>query len=188
MIEKIVDGFRTIASLKSFLIGLGVYLLFGAYIMPQGAKKYQEISGKKVEILDLQYSYAPEKARTIINSYGADGRAFAIKFGLLADTLYPLVYTFLFIIILALIYKSLDKYGVVSKNIHLFPILILVADYCENIGVAVLLYKYPNISDTQINVVSAFTSLKWSLVIILALIALGGLGTLLYCKLTRKPI
>ncbi|HLP21050.1 MAG TPA: hypothetical protein VK174_12145 [Chitinophagales bacterium] len=186
MIRKVSAYFLRIANWKTFVAALLLYLLFGAYVMPQGAKAFEANSGKKVEILDLQFHYTPEQARSIIADYGDAGRSFAIKFGLIADTLYPLAYTFFFLMITSLIFKGLINKGTRTGNLHLFPLFILVVDYCENIGIANLMNSYPNFTDTEVHVASFFTSLKWCLVVGLALITIGALIILLLKKQPKQ--
>lgn len=45
--------------------------------------------------------------------------------------------------------------------------------------------SYPNLSDASIHVASAFTSLKWGLVGILAVVTLGGLALLAVKRLGK---
>ncbi len=186
MLHKLSTFFWRIAGWKAFLLGFFLYMFFGGYIMPEGVKMFQEISGKTdIQVLDLQFCYSPEKARSIISNYGDEGRGLAIKFGLIADTFYPMAYTFLFTIILTLILKSLSGYGIIYKYLHLSPFLILITDYCENISVANLFRTYPNFSDTQVRIASFLTSLKWSLLGVLCVLILCSLIWLLQKKLCK---
>ena len=189
MLNKLSDFFWNIADWKTFLLGFILYMIFGGYIMPQGVRMFQEVSGKSdVQVMDLQFCYSPEKARSIIGDYGHEGRTLAVKFGLIADTVYPMAYTFYFIIILTWILKGLSAYGVRYKHVHLFPLLILLIDYCENINLANLFRTYPNFSDMQVYIASFFTSLKWSLVGVLAVLILCALIWLLQKKLSKAPV
>lgn len=184
MIEKTLNFFWQLAGWKAFTGALVLYIFFGAVVMPLGAKKFSEVSGKKVEILDLQFFYSPEKARNIISEYGDAGRQYAIQFGLIADTLYPISYTLLFIILTAWIYKSINS----GNSVYLLclSLLIMLIDYCENLNIASLMYKYPAVSDLQIYVSSMFTSAKWTLVLGQVLLIVVGLVWLGYLKLIKK--
>lgn len=186
MIRKVSAYFLRIANWKTFVAALLLYILFAGFIMKRGAQAFEDISGKKVEILDLQFHYTPEQARSIIADYGDAGRSFAIKFGLIADALYPLAYTFFFLMITSLIFKGLINKGTRTGNLHLFPLFILVVDYCENVGIANLMNSYPNFTDTEVHIASFFTSLKWCLVIGLALITVGALTILLLKKQPKQ--
>lgn len=183
MIKRLSDFFLNIAGLRTFLAALAIYLVFGAYVMPTGAKTFQEKAGQKVEILDLQFNYNPAQARQIIDKYGQEGRSYAIQFGLVADTFYPMAYTFLFLIITSLIFKNLKNKGLNTGSLHLFPLVIVPVDYLENLSIANLMLKYPQVSDNEILIASFFTSFKWCLVAGLILIILGALVLML----TKKP-
>ncbi len=186
MLNKLSDFFGRIAGLKTFLAGLALDLLFNILVMPWGAETFNDLSGHKVEVLDLKFSYSPETARAIIGAYSEAARSFAIKFGLIADTIYPLAYTFFFTITLSWILKSLSAYNIKVKHLHLFPLLILLLDYCENIGIASLMASYPNFSDLQVYITSFLTSLKWGMVGILIAIILSGLVALAGKRLLNR--
>jgi hypothetical protein len=186
MLEKTANFFWRIAGWKTFVAGVLIYLVFGGYVMPNGAKHFSELSGKEVQVMDLQFSYTPEKARSIIGDYSEDAKNYAINFGLIADTIYPIAYTFLFIIIMAWIFKSLAVYGFNFRFIHLFPLSILLADYAENLNLVRLFRNFPDITDAQIQMASAFTTLKWSLLILQVVIVFAGIGLLVYKRTTAK--
>ena len=186
MLEKTANFFWRIAGWKTFVAGILIYFVFGGYVMPNGAKHFSELSGKEVQVMDLQFSYKPEKARSIIGDYSEDAKKYAINFGLIADTIYPIAYTFLFIIIMAWIFKSLAVYGFSVRFIHLFPFTILLADYAENLNLVRLFRNFPDITDAQIQMASAFTTLKWSLLVVQVLLVFGALGLLLYKRAMTK--
>jgi hypothetical protein len=185
MIQKISTFFLSIANWKTFAGALIVYLVFGAYVMPHGAKKIEELSGKKIEILDLQFSYSPGKAKAILADYNDASRSFAIKFGLIADTIYPLAYTFFFLVITSMIFKGLLNRGVKTGYLHLFPLLILPLDYLENVCIVNLMKNFPAISDMQVHMASFFTSVKWIFVAALAAIIIYGLARLSIKSLSK---
>jgi len=188
MLQKIAGFFWTIAGIKTFVAALAIYLVFGAYIMPHGAMMIQQLSGKKVEMLDLQFSYTPEKARAIIKEYGVAARWKAAEFELWADTLYPMAYTFLFLIIMGWVFKSLSAYGVRVKYIHLLPFLVMFADYSENACIIAMLKNYPGFSDNLAIASSFFTSLKWSLLAVITFIIGGAIWLLTFYKMTRGKV
>ena len=175
MITQISRYISSIADWKILTVAILLYIFFGAFVMPNGAKKFKELSGgKDVKILDLQFSYSPDSARVYLADYTPEARDYAIKFGLGADSFYPIAYTFLLVIIVALIYKSPDPKGTIWRNVHLFPLVILVVDYLENIGIASLHFYYPSIADWQIRLASSLTTLKWSLAILIIPLVVFG--------------
>ena len=185
MLDRVSDFFWRIAGFKTFITALLIYLFFGAYVMPQGAAKIQEICGKKVEILDLQFTYTPEKAHSILDQYNAAGRSFTATFTMLADTLYPVSYTFLFLMIMGWLFKSLSAYGFKVRYIHLLPFAVMLVDYSENIGIVTMLKTYPDFSNGTVFITSTFTSLKWSLLAVQTFIIGAGLWLLTFYRMSR---
>jgi hypothetical protein len=188
MLQKISDFFWRISGWKNFLVGLALWLVFGTVIMPWGAATMRQINGKKTEVLDLQFSYTPEQARAIIADYSVAGRDFAANFELIADTLYPVAYTFLFLMIISWVFKSLSVYGFRIRYVHLLPFLVMLADYCENTGIIRMLKSYPDFSDTVATVTSLFTSLKWSLLAVQAFIIGAAIWLLTFYRMTRGKV
>ena len=188
MLQKIGDWVWRIAGWKTFVPALLIYIVFAGFVMQSGSQRIREIAGKKTEIIDLQFSYTPEKAKAIIAQYGEAGRDFAVKFELIADTLYPLVYTFLFLMIMGWVFKSLAGYGFTVRYIHLFPFLVLIADYCENVCIIKMLRTYPDFSDQLAYLSSSFTSLKWSLLAVETFIIGVALWLLTFYRITRRRV
>ncbi len=175
MLQTISAFFWRISTWKTFVVALLAYALWGGLVMTKGMQHIQDLCGQKVEILDLQFHSSPENTRAILNSYTAEAKQFWMIFGLVFDTIYPLVYGFLFIVAGCLIYKRKKDQNAWLFYLPLLPLLIIFVDYAENINIASLLYTYPSVSDIRINITSAFSSLKWILVAVEALLLFGGL-------------
>jgi len=186
MLNKIADFFWRIAGWKTFAAALLIYAVFAGYIMQEGARRIQELSGKKVEILDLQFSYTPERAKAILDSYNDASRDFAANFTLIADTLYPVSYTFLFLVIISWVFKSLAVYGFRIRYIHLLPFLMMIADYGENACVITMLKSYPDFSTNLATLSSTFTSVKWSLLAFETFIIGIALWLLTFYRISRR--
>jgi len=175
MITQISRYISSIADWKILTVAILLYIFFGAFVMPRGADKFRELSGgREVKILDLQFSYSPDSARVYLADYTPEARDYAIKFGLGADSFYPIAYTFLLVIIVALIFKTPNPQGTVWRVAPLFPLIILVVDYMENIAIASLHFYYPSIADWQIRLASSLTTLKWGLVILIIPLVVFG--------------
>lgn len=187
MVNRISEYLWNMAGRKWFFIALVGYLLMGAVVMPLCAKLISDVAGKPTEILDLQFGgYTKERAQNIIAAYGDEGRALVVKVSAIADSIYPIAYTFFFVITIAWIYKAGNRHGVVYNHLHLFPFLIMVVDYCENFFLIRMIGEFPNLSERTVLIASFFTNVKWSMVVILLLMFFGGLGLLLADKLKNR--
>ena len=184
---KIISAFfLRIAGWRTFVAALFVYLIFGLYVMPHGLARIQELSGRKVEVLDLQFSYSPERARSIISEYTEESRAFTARFNAIYDGLYPVAYTFLILIMMSWLSRSLAAYGVRTGYLHLLPFIVMIADYSENTCIVMMMRKYPDFSDGLVRISSCFTAAKWSLLGLEAVMVLGGLCLIGYYRVSGK--
>jgi hypothetical protein len=186
MFQKISSFFKRIAGWKSFLAALIIYLIFGGGVMQYAAKTISEKAGKPVQILDLQFSYSPEKARAILSEYTPEARHYCALFNAIGDSIYPIVYTALFILALAWIYKPFNKQNKIFANIHMLPLAVMLIDYCENIFIVTMLRTFPDFSDNVARTGSFFTSLKWTLVALCAFVVVYGLAMLSINKLAKR--
>lgn len=175
MLQAISAFFWRISTWKTFVVALLAYVLWGGLVMTKGMQHIQDLCGQKVEILDLQFHSSPENTRAILGSYTAEAKQFVMVFGLVFDTIYPLVYGFLFIVTGCLVFRKRKEQFPWLFYLPLLPLLIIFVDYAENINIASLLYTLPSVSDIRINITSAFSSLKWILVAVETLLLLGGL-------------
>lgn len=164
MIKKFAVFFWQKSNGLTLIAAIVFYLFWAGFVMTKGMDNIRMLSQKPVEILDLQFNVSPEQARSILQSYSEDARHFAIIFGLVFDTIYPLVYGFLFIVSGCLLYKHKEKHTLWFYFIPLLPVLLIIVDYAENICIALLMNNYPNVSDISINITSCLTSAKWILV------------------------
>lgn len=185
--QKLSQFFSRMANVKTFIAATIVYLLYATLIMGKGAETISQYAGKPVEIFDLQLTgYSPARAAEIQANYTPEARAYAVKFNLIADSIYPVVYTFLFIILLALIYKTLIPRNSLYTHIHLFPLATMFIDYGENSCIAAMMRNYPHVSDSLVNISSTLTVVKWSTLGITTAIAIWGWALLVYYKWVKK--
>jgi hypothetical protein len=66
-------------------------------------------------------------------------------------------------------------------HLRFFPLLIILADWCENLCLIVVIHAFPDRHDTIATVAALFTSLKWTLLMLVAVMLVTA-GTLLVRK------
>lgn len=161
--RKITDFLIQLANRKTFALSVAIYLVFGAGVMPWGASTFSNLSGKKVEVIDLQVTgYDLAKATNILKDYSGEARVFAAKFGLIADSFYPLVYTWLYLITFAWILKASRPNSTILRFTFVFPLLTMVVDFIENYHIGQLMYSFPEITEQSVAASSLFTQIKWA--------------------------
>lgn len=149
-------------SVKSILFLFTMLLLFKLVLFPNFFLK-----GQNIKPLDLQFAYTPLEAYQLIENYGEVVRKSYIIGELTIDLIYQIVYSSLLSFIIFFIYKR--------QRIALFPFLILITDYLENIGIVTLLYNYPQKLIIVAWITSFFSTLKWILILSSILIIIIGL-------------
>ncbi len=153
----ISDFLNKKATWKSILILLGLTIIFNLVIFPLLQSENQDIT-----ILDSQFSYTSKEAYNILAKYNSEELKQYFIVELTVDLIYPIIYTMFFSF---LIFKLSKK-----SYLSLLPLLILLSDYFENIGIAIIIDYYPQKMPSFVTLISSFTTLKWTLVAISILI------------------
>jgi hypothetical protein len=163
-----------IANWKTFLVFFGLYIVFNAYFFPKGFKSDVPISDQNLPILDLQMTYNPDRVKSIITQYTGAAKKAAIKGHLITDTIYPIVYFFLFGIALSSVFYKW-KINPWFKWINIVPLIIILFDYLENYLIIKMFNYYPLDMGLMPHFCSLFTVLKWVFVGITSVILLIGI-------------
>jgi len=169
---------------NGWLLGLAfvLYSGFALIVMRSGAEKIELLAGHPVEILDLQWHFTPEKADMILRNYTPEARQAAAYFNATADSIYPVLYTFLLIVLLGLIYRPDLKEHPAWCYVPLLPFLVMFFDYAENICIIHLLRNYPDYTHVVAVAGGWFTSFKWFSVLLIILLVLSGLHRRIFVK------
>jgi hypothetical protein len=182
--KKLSEYLVKIAGLKSFAAVLVIYLVYTIGVMDLGTQHISKLSGRKTEILDLQFTgYNMEKVNSLLSVYTPEARAFYVKFSLIADSVYPVVYTLLYIIAIAWALKAGQGQRLLSKQVHLLPIVTMLLDFAENLNIAAVVNCYPQQTLIQVQTASFFTVLKWGAVGLQTMLLLASVVYLLKVKL-----
>jgi hypothetical protein len=181
--KKLSEYIVKISGPKSFGLALFVYLVYAIGVMGLGAEHISELAGNKTEILDLQMTgYNMDTVSSILSVYNPDARAFYVRFSLIADSVYPFVYTFLYIVMIAWALKASGCEYLLQRHLHLLPLATLLLDFAENISIVALVSDYPQHTLLQVQTASAFTLLKWGSVGVQSLLLLWILIKLVRVK------
>lgn len=183
MIRSLSAFFYRNASWKTLLIGILLYIPIPLFILGPLEKQLNAYAGYEIGPIDLLIAeFNPAKIQQMVADYGPKGRAVYAQGTLIDDTIYPIVYTFLFCIILSLLYR---RRGTVSGSlVNVFPLLALVLDLVENAFILTLLNGYPAPLPTVAVLCSVANNLKWTSLAITGVLAVYGLLRLAF----RKPV
>lgn len=167
-----------LASWRSLGVVTALYLTFPLYFLKNAEERINALSGKKVNIIDLTMDYDTERTRQYLSDYTLEARAYYAQVEATVDVAYPLVYAFLFALILALLFRR-SRFGVPDWVVVL-PFVIQLLDYTENFFIYQLLTQYPDFSEGLLIGCEVAKVLKWGgVLVIIGLIVYGIVRQLL---------
>lgn len=167
-----------LSSGKTVLIGLVLYIVAAAG-MSWLESQIKAASGPDfVGILDLVIIPPEDVGATyaMLESYGEAGRNTYFWGEIVFDTVYPLVYTFFFLSLLAWLFVSAEKKMPIWAKLKWAPVATVIIDYFENACILVLLANYPGELDSWVLALHVLRFFKWSSVGLSVLLVLIGAG------------
>jgi hypothetical protein len=130
-------------STMNYLIQVLVYNVYGAAAMP-----------------DTSFVYGYEDIQHFFDTLGPEGlQAWSLVH--LLDILFPLAYSFAFLIGIAMELKIVYPQKRELRVLFLVPLIAAIADYLENLLIASQIASYPSLSPTIISIASFATMTKW---------------------------
>jgi hypothetical protein len=154
------DFIKNNSNHRSISILLFMYIIFNIILIPNIFP-----SGEKP--IDLQMTYSVETAYTFIEKCSENNQHSYMLGEIIIDTVYPIVVSLLLSVVIYVLYGNMN----LATSL---PLMVLVSDYLENLGILTLLYTY------------GFTSLKWLVFGICLIIILFGLLRRVYFKYKNR--
>ena len=161
MITTLSNTLKKYAEGRIILVFLALMLLFGMFIVPTIGSKLEASSGGAGPI-DLLFSYTPEKAYSMIESYGDEGRALYRTFAMTGDVIYPVVYSILFSLIITWLFQRGFASNSKIQMLNVVPLGAWLFDWLENINIVTMLSLYPSKPAIVAQLASLCTTIKWS--------------------------
>ena len=123
-----------------------------------------------IKPLDLHFSYSPDLLYEHLVALGAKGRDAYTRMLLTSDLVFPVIYSMALSIALMLFLRKLLPRA--NTYLCLLPFMIVIADWLENLSLVLNIHEFPERADVLASYASAFTSLKWVLIVLTVLILL----------------
>ncbi|MVM33348.1 hypothetical protein GO755_25130 [Spirosoma sp. HMF4905] len=161
MLTTLSSFFYRIASWKTLLLGIILYIPFPVYVFKNLEAQMNTLAGKPVGPIDLLFGYDPAKISQLVADYGPEGRGIYAQSELTYDLIYPIIYTFLFCIILSLVFRN--RTYAPFQLVNIVPVGIWGFDLLENTCIVYLLKSYPESPNTIASLCSVFTNAKWAI-------------------------
>jgi hypothetical protein len=173
MITTLSNTLKKYAKGRFILVFLALMLLFGMVIVPTIQGKLEASSGGAGPI-DLLFSYTPEKAYSMIESFGDEGRALYRTFAMTGDVIYPVVYSIFFSLLITWLFQRSFASNSKLQMLNVIPLGAWLFDWLENINIVMMLSLYPSTPTTVAKLASICTTIKWSFGAVGVLLVLIG--------------
>jgi len=165
LLQQVARFFERIASVPLLVVLTLFSALFPAVLFPAHGIG-------NIKPLDLYFSYSPDQVYQHLAALGTKGRSTSVSMALTTDMVFPVVYSMALSVVLVLVLRKLLPPERRLRYLCLFPFLIILADWCENVSLSMVMRTYPGRTDTIVIFASTFTSLKWMLIILTLLMLL----------------
>lgn len=185
MLERVSSWLQRHVNGWIALLGLVVFLLFSALVLPaQSAQSqvYSETAGSP----DGSFFYTPQDLYRMAEAYGAAGRAAYVQARVTFDVVWPLVYTFFLVTAIS---WAASKAGVTAapwRWVNLLPLCSLFLDYLENLGAVIVMLRYPAPTPIIDLLTTWFTPLKWALLGASFVVLAGLMGLAVWRRLVGR--
>lgn len=137
-----------------------LFALFSFYIFPDFQSRLTDAAGEEITALDTRFSYTHEEVLTSFEKLGEQGRVLYTVIVGRIDMVYPMVFGFLFVLILAWLLRRITHPESDWMYLSLLPLLVILLDYLENFNTLHLLKTFPNITEEAVSRGETFTLLK----------------------------
>ena len=135
-------------------------------------------------ILDFETGYTYEEASGMLAALGPEGRAFYQTRIAPLDYPFPFSYMLFYSGLIAVTIKQAALRNP-WKYLLFVPVLAMLCDWTENIGIAAMLLNYPDLPPWAVSLSSAFGTLKMVFVVA-SLVAIGVLSVIFLYSRRRK--
>jgi len=155
LIKKNLSGKKV---LVFFILSSTIYLIMLLITIPY----VMSFSGG-MKLLDLiPTGYNAEYVHSLFNSLGEKGRNAYLFKQIPLDMIYPSLFGISYCLILAYFLNKIGKLESILFYVCFFPVFSGLFDYCENIGIIIMLNTYPDYLNKLAQITNIFSILKSS--------------------------
>jgi len=143
------------------LLGLLIFAVFVAFVLPQQAERAEAVS-QGAGSPDMSYFYSRADLYNMAETYGAEGRAAYIRARFTFDLVFPLTYLFFLATSIGwVMLRAAQDANSRWRLLNLFPVFGALFDYLENISASVVMLNYPQHTPILDSLTPVFSLVKW---------------------------
>ncbi|PHR61528.1 MAG: hypothetical protein COA47_05700 [Robiginitomaculum sp.] len=167
-----------LATGRNVIIIILVWLSYAIFVMGLS----QTSSPDSIVPIDITFAPSVTTICNMIEAYGEDVRRSYMRGEITWDAIYPLLYGLMLLLGLSYGMRVAGINFAHKDKLFLLPLVVMGADYCENVGIVTLLWMYPSCSLEVAAFVSIFVTLKWVTTVICFLMLIA----IFFVSLFRK--
>jgi|GEM_PF-4288145 len=157
MRQGVAQFIDRLATGRNFIMSIMIWLSYAILIMGPA----ETSSANNIGPIDLTFAQSPEMICKMIDGYGEDVRHRYMRAEIIWDGFHPLIYGVMLLLGFSYVMRQAGFHSGPRSNFLLAPLLVVGADYCENIGIVTLLSTYPSCSHEIAAAVSLLVTMKW---------------------------
>lgn len=180
MIHTILSRYIGFAAVGCGLIALVIYVLMISVTLAH----IEAVSGH-VPFDMRPLGYNPKDAATLLEALGAEGREYYLSYQLSLDTFYPAMLALTLITTFSCFGRRMPDSKLVRSGIIL-SVGCALFDYFENIGIAAMIWSWPEVSSALVYAASTATIVKSALTTSAVLLSL--LTGFLWARLPKADL
>jgi hypothetical protein len=143
------------------LLGLLIFAVFVAFVLPQQAERAEAVSQGSGSP-DMSYFYSSTDLYNMAETYGTEGRAAYIRARFTFDLVFPLTYLFFLATSISwVMLRAVPDANSRWRLLNLFPVFGALFDYLENISASVVMLNYPQHTPILDSLTPVFSLVKW---------------------------
>ena len=141
-----------------------LFLLLGTtaclYFFQEAQVAMSQLAGEKVVLIDLRKGYDLAEIQGFFEQIGEEGRSIHQQATGVTDMIFPLFYGLFLILLAAFLIKKISSTASTALYGALFPLVLVVVDYGENVQILHLLYSYPQLTASMVDQAAQWTFIK----------------------------
>lgn len=186
MLNRFVSRIQALATLRNVLIALAIFVATSIVIFNFGLVPTLIERADGAPLLDNRFGYTAAQVEELFEAYGEAGRSQYRTYLLLLDFAYAVVFAIANALLIAGLTRYLFPRVQALGWVALLPLVAMLLDFIENVGLLSLLGSYPDLSSGGVTFANAMTSVKLVLVNGLFFVTLLGIVGSLVKFLIRR--
>jgi hypothetical protein len=162
------------------------YVFFGTYLLPLKSKDI--VQNTSQSLLDVRFGYSKTQVNQFFSEIGQLGRENHIFFTSVLDSLYPVFYGLFLIFFISYLYQKAFSKNYEFRYLNLVPIIIIIADFAENVLILYMLNVFPHFSENVVKWSSNATLIKWGAVLFSILLVFIGVFAWAFKSLLKAKV